>query len=117
MTVINTFADKISESGSVEAISYKEYIEMCRLNGFEYVVVGRMKYIPFIDFFELRPGIIALPCRSRENGRNIILDFIGDGMCGHFYTRKMIFPEDNFLTQTRKFIIRHDHVDVKTNGK
>jgi len=101
------------ESQAVKAISYRDYVELCRLNGFEYVVVIRKNYIPILDFFEIRSGSVVIPCRNRENGRNIIFDFIGDGICGKFYIRRMVFPEDNFLTRVRKFIIRYDPAVMK----
>jgi hypothetical protein len=108
------------ETEAVKAISYSDYVELCRLNGFEYIVVIRKDYIPIIDFFEWRKGSVVIPCRNRENGRGIIFDFIGDGICGKFYIRRMIFPEDNYLTQVRKFLIRYDPAQMKlklTKGK
>jgi len=102
------------ENGTnVQNISYREFIELCRLNGFEYLMVAREKYIPIIDFFEWRSGSISIPCRSVDNGVDVILGLVQDGVVGHFYIRKMIFPEDNFLTGLRKFFIRHNIVDIK----
>ncbi len=98
---------------NVQQISYRDFIEMCRLNGFEYVMVAREKYIPGIDFFEWRNGSISIPCRDVKNGRDIIVGLVEDGVHGHFYIRKMIFPEDNFLTSVRKFLIRYDIMEVK----
>ena len=101
---------------NVQNISYAEFVELCRLNGFEYIMVAREKYIPIIDFFELRSNCVSIPCRNIENGLNVITGLIEDGVTGHFYIRKMIFPEDTFLTGLRKFLIRHNIVDVKPQG-
>lgn len=115
--MVNSFMGLDQETKTVKNIPYRDYVETCRLNGFEYVVIGRMNYIPIIDFFEMRFGTIAIPCRNRENGRNVIRDFIDGGGYGHLYIRKMIFPEDTFLSRIRKFIMRYDVVSVKANRK
>lgn len=97
----------------VEEIEWKEYVEICRVNGFEYVIVGRPDYIPFVDWFEMRDGMISIPCRNIDDGQNVILSFLGDGFSGHFYVRKMIFPEDGWITALTKFVSRWCVTDLK----
>ena len=93
--------------GLVEVITYQDYLDVCRANGFEYTVIGRRDYIPFIDFFEFRSHTVSIPCRDLKSGRNLINDFESDGVGGHFYIRKISFPEDPILKRIKNWLKRY----------
>jgi len=93
--------------GTVEVISYTDYLDVCRANGFEYMVVGRQKYIPIIDFFEIRSENVSIPCRDVESGRELIGDLESDGVGGHFYIRKISFPEDPIIRRIKNWFKRY----------
>jgi len=93
--------------GKVQVITYNDYMDVCRANGFEYMVVGRQHYIPVIDFFEFRKKAISIPCRDLKSGRELIKNFELDGVGGYFYIRKISFPEEPLHKRFKKWITRY----------
>jgi hypothetical protein len=85
---------------TVEQITYEDFLDTCKTNGLYYIVVGRQRFLFPVSF-------VSLPCRSIEQGREIINGFRKDGVEGYFYIRELSFQEDPWHTRLKKWLVHY----------
>lgn len=87
-------------SDTDENITYEDFLDTCKTNGLLYAVIARQQGFPFLPAH-------TLPCRSIEDGREMIKDFKSEGMKGYFYIRRLSFPGDSWYGRLKNWIIRY----------